>query len=111
LVLNDDKRTLVLAGAGSGKTKTLLQKLNYLISEKKVKASNILTVTFTKNAANEMIDRLIFDADSTGEYEKIIYNKKNDYKTKENKRFEFKNKFKWIDRLTIRTFHSICYKI
>lgn len=33
-VISDEKRLLVLAGAGSGKTKTLLQKLVYLIEEK-----------------------------------------------------------------------------
>lgn len=58
-VLAEDKRLLVLAGAGSGKTKTLIQKVLYLISEKNVKPANILAITFTKNAINEMIDRLI----------------------------------------------------
>jgi superfamily I DNA/RNA helicase len=71
-VMSEDKRLLVLAGAGSGKTKTLLQKLIYLIEEKGVSPSNILAITFTKNATNEMIDRLIISADATGEYEKAI---------------------------------------
>ena len=57
-VVSEDKRLLVLAGAGSGKTKTLLQKLIYLIEEKGVSPSSILAITFTKNATNEMIDRL-----------------------------------------------------
>ena len=68
-VVSNDKRLLVLAGAGSGKTKTLLQKLIYLIEEKNISPSSILAVTFTKNAANEMIDRLIISADTTGQYE------------------------------------------
>jgi DNA helicase-4 len=67
-VVSEEKRLLVLAGAGSGKTKTLLQKLIYLIEEKGVKPSNILAITFTKNAANEMLDRLIISADETEEY-------------------------------------------
>ena len=64
-VVSDHKRLLVLAGAGSGKTKTLLQKLIYLIEEKGVSPSQILAITFTKNATNEMIDRLIISADSS----------------------------------------------
>jgi DNA helicase IV len=75
-VISEEKRLLVLAGAGSGKTKTLLQKLIYLIEEKEVSPSNILAITFTKNATNEMIDRLIISADTTGEYEKLLVNKK-----------------------------------
>ncbi len=58
-VTSEAKRILVLAGAGSGKTKTLLQKIIYLIEEKGVIPSSILAITFTKNASNEMIDRLI----------------------------------------------------
>ena len=51
-VLAETKRLLVLAGAGSGKTKTLIQKLLYLLSEKATKPSSILAITFTKNATN-----------------------------------------------------------
>ena len=65
-VKSESKRLLVLAGAGSGKTKTLLEKLIYLMREKRVQPTNILVVTFTKNATNEMIDRLVF-ASKNGE--------------------------------------------
>lgn len=74
-VVSEEKRLLVLAGAGSGKTKTLLQKLIYLIEEKDVSPSNILAITFTKNATNEMLDRLIISADPKGEYEKLLFDK------------------------------------
>jgi UvrD-like helicase family protein len=47
-VTREDKRLLVLAGAGSGKTKTLLQKLIYLIEEKNVNPFNILADYFTQ---------------------------------------------------------------
>src|SRR5690348_8874894 len=74
-VISEQKRLLVLAGAGSGKTKTLLQKLVYLIEEKSVSPSSILAITFTKNAANEMIDRLIMTADQSGAFHKTISDK------------------------------------
>jgi superfamily I DNA/RNA helicase len=74
-VVSEEKRLLVLAGAGSGKTKTLLQKIIYLIEEKGVSPLDILAITFTKNAANEMIDRLILVADKTGGYEAILQDK------------------------------------
>ena len=105
-VVSDEKRLLVLAGAGSGKTKTLLQKLVYLIEEKNVSPSGILAITFTKNATNEMIDRLIVSADNSGEYEKILVDKFKSKPDKDKERFNFQRKFKWIDSLTIRTFHS-----
>ena len=43
-VVSEEKRLLVLAGAGSGKTKTLLQKLIYLIEENDVSPSNIVAI-------------------------------------------------------------------
>jgi DNA helicase-4 len=110
-VLTEHKRVLVLAGAGSGKTKTLLQKLIYLINDKNVKPSNILAITFTKNAANEMIDRLIISADESGEYEKILFDKNISAKEKDTLRFNNIKKYAWINNLTIRTFHSLCYSL
>lgn len=110
-VVSEDKRLLVLAGAGSGKTKTLLQKLIYLIEEKGVSPSSILAITFTKNATNEMIDRLIISADTTGEYERKLSDKRLSKLEKDAERFNYQKKYKWIDGLTVRTFHSFCYSI
>lgn len=110
-VVSEDKRLLVLAGAGSGKTKTLLQKLIYLIEEKSVSPSSILAITFTKNATNEMIDRLIISADQSGEYEKLLFDKRLSKADKDRERFQQQKKYKWIDGLTVRTFHSFCYSI
>lgn len=110
-VVSEDKRILVLAGAGSGKTKTLLQKLIYLVEEKGVSPSSILAISFTKNATNEMIDRLIISADTTGEYEKLLFDKRLSKADKDKERFLQQKKYKWIDGLTVRTFHSFCYSI
>ena len=80
-VVNTDGPCLVIAGAGSGKTKVLTHKIAYLLEEKDVKPWNILAITFTNKAANEMKERV---ENLVGEAAKDM----------------------WIG-----TFHSICVKI
>ena len=80
-VLATEGPCLVIAGAGSGKTKVLTHKIAYLMTEKNVKPWNILAITFTNKAANEMKERV----------EKLVGEASKDM---------------WIG-----TFHSICVRI
>lgn len=72
---------LILAGAGSGKTKVVTNKIAYLIEEKRIFPSKILAITFTNKAANEMKERVrkLINVD--------------------------------VDNMWIGTFHSICVRI
>ena len=80
-VINTEGPCLVIAGAGSGKTKVLTHKIAYLIGEKGAKPWDILAITFTNKAANEMKERI---ANLVGDDAKDI----------------------WMG-----TFHSICVRI
>ncbi len=80
-VIHTQGPCLVIAGAGSGKTKVLTHKIAYLIGEKGVKPWDIIAITFTNKAANEMKERI---ANLVGEVAKDI----------------------WMG-----TFHSICVRI
>lgn len=80
-VLQTDGPCLIIAGAGSGKTKVLTHKIAYLMAEKYIKPWNILAITFTNKAANEMKQRV----------EALVGDAANDM---------------WIG-----TFHSVCVRI
>lgn len=58
VVICDEDRSLVLAGAGSGKTLTISGKVKYLCSEKGISPEDILLISFTNKAAEEMTTRI-----------------------------------------------------
>ncbi len=78
---HDKGPVLVIAGAGTGKTRVLTHRIAYLIKTGKAHPREILSITFTNKAANEMKERI-------GQL--IDYN---------------------IDRMWIGTFHSICVRV
>jgi len=80
-VMHTEGPLLVLAGAGSGKTRVLTHRIAYLVEEKLVRPWNILAITFTNKAAREMKERM----------EKLIGSQVHDI---------------WVG-----TFHSCCVRI
>lgn len=81
-----DGPVLIMAGPGTGKTYTLVQRAIYMIEEREVKPENILIATFTEKAAKELITRITNELSCRG----IVAN---------------------INEMYIGTFHSLCLRI
>ncbi len=59
IVIDESENLLVVAGAGSGKTLTILGKINYLIKYKNISPSQILCISFTRASANSLKDKIL----------------------------------------------------
>jgi len=57
-LITDEYSNLIIAGAGSGKTLTIIGKVKYLIEQKNVRPENILLLSFTKKTVDELNERL-----------------------------------------------------
>ena len=92
-VVTSDGPLLIIAGAGSGKTKTLTHRVAYLIRNQHIPPRNILAVTFTNKAAQEMKERVmkILYPEADANYKYSLYGNS--------------------DLPTLGTFHAICSKI
>ena len=55
---DDSKYLLVTAGAGSGKTLTILGKINYLVNQKGLKEEELLCISFTKASADSLKEKI-----------------------------------------------------
>ena len=58
IILTDEKYTMVIAGAGSGKTTTITAKVNYLIEKQNIKDDEIIIISFTNKAVEELKERI-----------------------------------------------------
>ena len=76
-----------------------------------MKPHEIMAITFTRNASHEMIDRLLFSVDHDHAYRRQLEDKNLSILHKDQARRRKMQQHKWIARLTIRTFHSLCYHI
>ena len=61
VVLTDEDYCLVVAGAGAGKTTTVAAKVKYLVEKKQIDPKEILVISFTNKAVNELKQRIIGD--------------------------------------------------
>lgn len=57
-IVSSAKKILIIAGAGSGKTTVLTKRIEFLVNKKNIKPEEILAITFTRKAKQEMINRL-----------------------------------------------------
>ena len=62
-IVTDEVNTLLLAGAGTGKTLTIVGKVNYLIEKLNIKEDEILCISFTNNTVNQLKEKIKYNVD------------------------------------------------
>jgi len=62
-ILNCNSNAIIIAGAGSGKTLTIIGKINYLIEQKNILPENILLISFTNSSVNDIKEKLKYNID------------------------------------------------
>jgi len=114
---------LIIAGAGSGKTRTLTHRVAYLIKEKKINPLNILAVTFTNKAAQEMKERITELLSDTNQPSPFGKGRVGEGFEKREKKESVQNNDSYqippnppfpkreIRLPTVGTFHSVCARI
>ncbi|MBZ0155258.1 MAG: UvrD-helicase domain-containing protein [Alphaproteobacteria bacterium] len=98
-ILHSKGPLLVLAGAGSGKTRVITQKFAYLIKKKNLSQHSIFTVTFTNKAADEMKERIarFVDGDMKSSWIGTFHSQCNKILRREIKALGFKTDFSIYD--------------
>ena len=61
--IKSDKNTLLIAGAGAGKTHTIVEKIKYLVKEKNIKPCEILVISFTNKSVNDLKRKIEYNID------------------------------------------------
>ncbi|TSC90854.1 MAG: ATP-dependent DNA helicase PcrA [Candidatus Berkelbacteria bacterium Licking1014_96] len=118
-VLHNQGPLLILAGAGSGKTRALTHRLAYLVKERKISPLNILCLTFTNKAAGEMRSRaeqlLISNPKSKILNPKQIQNPKSQIPNPTSYNLSVEARSRFAGQATsfpyMGTFHSVCARI
>ena len=87
-VVTDEDNNLIIAGAGSGKTTTIVGKVHYILDKYKVKPEEVLLISFTKDSAVDLRDRISIDSVEVKTFHGYGYGILNDVEKRKPSAFE-----------------------